>query len=388
MESWRPAGWWFRCRRNVDSDRLKVVLDRCEIDLALTAGRVPGRLSTRLGEPAGRVGLGGEPSPLAPLPERARGATVAARNDLAAIIFTAGSTGTPKGVMLSHGNFLANAASIIEYLGINRDDRALALLPFHHAYGNSVMQTHLLSGATLVQAGSVVFPNSIIDAIDRRRLTSFSGVPEMYRMLLGRSDLGRRPLPSLRCMTAAGGPLPPQLAAEVARRIAPARLVLMYGQTEAAARISYLEPDELSRRPGSVGRGIPGVEVQIVDAKGRSVRPGQFGQLRARGPNIMLGYWADPEGTRRVLRRGWLYTGDLGTVDGGGYLYLQGRASEAGQDFRPSRPSRRSRGGAGSAAAGRETSPSWPARRSRWGPGWPCFSSRRRNADRSRRTRS
>ncbi len=313
---------------DIDTDRLGVVLDRCEIDLVLTAGRVSGRLNEGLGGAGKKVLLSGGPSPPTPLPKRARGVAAASRNDLAAVVFTAGSTGTPKGVMLSHGNFLANAASIIEYLGITRDDRALALLPFHHAYGNSVMQTHLLTGATLVQAGSVLFPNSIVEAIDRRRLTSFSGVPEMYRMLLGRSDLGRRPLPSLRCMTAAGGRLPPQLAAEVARRIAPARLFIMYGQTEAAARIAYLEPDELARRPGSVGRGIPGVEVQIVDAKGRRVPPGNVGELRARGPNVMLGYWRDPEGTRRVLRRGWLYTGDLGTVDGDGYIQLQGRASE------------------------------------------------------------
>jgi acyl-CoA synthetase (AMP-forming)/AMP-acid ligase II len=150
----------------------------------------------------------------------------------------------------------------------------------------------------------------------------------MYRMLLARSDLGQRPLPALRTMTAAGGPLPHRLAGEVARRIAPGRLFVMYGQTEAAARISYLEPDELQCRAGSVGRGMPGVEVQVVDREDQPVRPGDVGEVRARGDNVMLGYWGDPDGTGRVLRNGWLHTGDLGTVDQEGYIYLQGRASE------------------------------------------------------------
>jgi acyl-CoA synthetase (AMP-forming)/AMP-acid ligase II len=186
----------------------------------------------------------------------------------------------------------------------------------------------LLVGATLVQAGSVFFPNSIVEAIDRHRATSFSGVPEMYRMLLARSDLGQRPLPSLRYMAVAGGPLPHGPAGEIARRIAPGRLFVMYGQTEATARISYLEPGDLEQRLGSVGRGIPGVEVQVVGPQDQPVRPGDAGEVRARGANVMLGYWGDHEGTGRVLRHGWLYTGDLGTMDQDGYLYLQGRASE------------------------------------------------------------
>jgi len=318
---------------DVERDRLAHVLETAEIDLALTAGRLPPRVTDMLGEPAqeltlmerrgqGCARLNGQ------IASPGRTVLGATRDDPALILLTAGSTGEPKLVALSHGNLLANTAAIIQYLGITPADRALALLPFHHSFGNSVLQTHLLAGATLVQAGSVFFPNSIVEALREQAITSFSGVPEMYRLLLTRSDLGREPLPSLRYMAAAGGALAPQPAQELARRIAPAQLFLMYGQTEAAARISYLDPAELARRPGSVGRGIPGVEVQVVDAQGRLVRPGEVGEVRARGANVMLGYYRDTAASARVLRDGWLYTGDLGTVDLEGYIYLRGRASE------------------------------------------------------------
>lgn len=318
---------------DVERDRLARVLLSGEIRLVLTAGKLTPRATDVLGEPAEEMPLFERPgqrpdSSNDGIARTGRAAPAATRDDPAVILLTAGSTGEPKLVTLSHGNLLANTAAIIQYLGITPADRALSLLPFHHSFGNSVMQTHLLAGATLVQAGSVFFPNSIVEAIREHGITSFSGVPEMYRLLLTRSDLGREPLPSLRYMAAAGGALAPQPAQELARRIAPARLFLMYGQTEAAARISYLDPEELTRRPGSVGRGIPGVEVQVVDAQGQPVPPGDVGEVRSRGANVMLGYHRDPAATARVLRDGWLYTGDLGTVDQEGYIYLRGRASE------------------------------------------------------------
>lgn len=318
---------------DVERDRLARVLETGEISLALTAGTLPPRATDVLGEPAQELALIEQPcenygKSNEEIASPGRAVPAATRDDPAVILLTAGSTGEPKLVTLSHGNLLANTAAIIQYLGITGADRALSLLPFHHSFGNSVMQTHLLAGATLVQAGSVFFPNSIVEALREHRITSFSGVPEMYRLLLTRSDLGREPLPSLRYMAAAGGALAPQPAQELAQRIAPAQLFLMYGQTEAAARISYLAPEELTRRPGSVGRGIPGVEVQVVDTQGQPVQPGDVGEVRARGANVMLGYYRDPATTARVLRDGWLYTGDLGTVDQDGYIYLRGRASE------------------------------------------------------------
>jgi acyl-CoA synthetase (AMP-forming)/AMP-acid ligase II len=311
---------------DVETDRLRMVVDRCDISLALTAGRLAPRLSTELGDPQETCPLGVagdcDDGTEGPAHDGVR------RDDLAMIMLTAGSSGTPKLVMLSHGNLLANAASIIECLGIEPTDRALTLLPFHHAFGNSILHTHLLIGATLVKSGSFLFPKTVVDALVAQRISSLGGVPEMYRLLLSRTDLGRRPLPDLRYMAVAGGAMPAQLSLEAARRIAPARWFVMYGQSEATARISCLDPQQLERRAASVGRGMPGVTVQVVDSADQPVRPGDVGEVRVRGANVMLGYWRDAETTARTVRQGWLYTGDLATVDDEGYVYVQGRASD------------------------------------------------------------
>ncbi len=248
-------------------------------------------------------------------------------NDLAMVVYTSGSTGLPKGVMLSHRNLLANTQSILDYLPIREDDRALVILPFCLAFGNSILQTHLLAGATLVLGSSLTFPVSILQALREQRATSFSAVPEVYAMLLRFADLGDEPLSDLRYMAVAGGALKPDLADLVAARIKPAQLYVMYGQTEATARLAYLPPNELQARRGSIGRGIPGVQLSVADSSGNPLAPGQRGRLLARGENIMLGYWRDPRATATVLQNGWLDTGDLGTVDADGYIYLQGRSN-------------------------------------------------------------
>jgi long-chain acyl-CoA synthetase len=249
-------------------------------------------------------------------------------DDLAAVFFTGGSTGLPKGVMLSHRNLISNSQSICQYLEIDAQERALAVLPFYHAFGNSVLQTHLLSGATLVLDGSLAFPESIFDAIRRHCVTSLSGVPDLFHFLLDRSSLGRAHLPSLRYMAVAGGSLRAELAVQVARRIAPAQLFLMYGQTEATARLSYLPPENLIDHAGSIGKGIPGVELQVVNSEGGLAGVGETGEIRARGPNVMIGYWRDEAATSETVRDGWLYTGDLATVDSQGMIYPLGRRSE------------------------------------------------------------
>ncbi len=246
-------------------------------------------------------------------------------NELALLLYTSGSTGRPKGVMIGHRNVLANAKSILDYLPIRLQDRTLALLPFCHAYGNSVLQTHMLSGATLIVDGSSTFPNTIVDALQRHRINSFAGVPELYNSLLSCSDLGQRPLPNLRYMTVAGGSLRSEVALEIAERIAPARFFTMYGQTEATARLTFLSADELRQHAGSIGKAIPGVELQVRDNSGRELAPGEIGELCARGANVMRGYWNDQLATSRVLTGDWLRTGDIAFADHDGFLYLKGR---------------------------------------------------------------
>ncbi len=247
---------------------------------------------------------------------------------LAMIMFTSGSSGEPKGVMLSDGNILANTRSILKYLPIQRDDRALALLPFYHAFGHSILQTHLLAGATLVVDGNMTFPNSILDALQRHRATSFSAVPEGYHSLLMFAELGNRPLPHLRYMSVAGGALQPDAVVDVAQRIAPAEFYVMYGQTEATARLAYLPAPLAHVRPDSIGRAIPDVELRVLGQDGRELEDGETGELCARGANVMLGYWDDPQATRAAICQGWLRTGDLASRDAAGFFHVQARKND------------------------------------------------------------
>lgn len=252
----------------------------------------------------------------------------AADEHLASVSYTSGTTGPAKGVMLAHRNLVANVRSIVEYLELVPDDRVAMVLPHHYVYGNSVLHTHLAVGAAVIEAGSVAFPVAVLGAIEEHRCTGLSGVPSTFARLTRVEDLRSRDLGSLRYVTQAGAPMSRQLTDALRHAIPQARIFVMYGQTEATARLSYLPPEDLDRKPGSVGIAIPGVELAVVDADGRPVPEGTVGEVVARGDNVMLGYLDDPDATARALRGGVLHTGDLGRMDAEGYLYLVGRQSE------------------------------------------------------------
>lgn len=249
-------------------------------------------------------------------------------DSLAQIIYTSGTTGRPKGVTLSHRNIAANCDSILSYLEITAVDSVLALLPFYYSYGNSLLFTHLAAGARLVVATNFVFWNQALDLIERCEVTGLSGVPSTYAILLHRSEIRKRRLSSLRYLTCAGGALPLAHVDALRDAIPQAQMFLMYGQTEATARLSTLMPADLDRKRGSIGRGIPGVQLSVLGEDCLPVRVGEVGEIVANGPNIMQGYWNDLENTRRVLRPEGLYTGDLATVDDEGYIYVVGRGSD------------------------------------------------------------
>ena len=247
---------------------------------------------------------------------------------LACILFTSGTTGEPKGVMLSHGNLAANTQSIISYLRLRETDSILSVLPFFYSYGSSLLHTHLAIGGTVHIEGQFVYPNKALERMAKERITGFAGVPSTFALLLHRSNFRNMEWPHLRYVTQAGGPLAPSLAKEISAVLPDTEIYIMYGQTEATARLSYLPPERLADRPGSVGKAIPGVELRVVNEKGHSVKPGQIGEITARGDNIMQGYWAQPEKTARVLRNGWLYTGDLARVDQEGFIYIESRKND------------------------------------------------------------
>jgi acyl-CoA synthetase (AMP-forming)/AMP-acid ligase II len=232
--------------------------------------------------------------------------------DLRVLLSTSGSTGSPKLVRLSEANVRANAASIAQYLDLDADERAIQSLPLSYSYGLSVLNSHLHAGASVAFTPHSVIRPEFWDDVRRHEATSFAGVPYAYAMLerIGMRDMD---LPSLRTMTQAGGRLDPEIAARYAKR---ARFFVMYGQTEATARIAYVPPERLADKPGSIGIAIPGGELSVED-----------GELVYRGPNVMLGYAT----SRADLARGdelggVLRTGDLGYADDDGFFYVTGRA--------------------------------------------------------------
>jgi acyl-CoA synthetase (AMP-forming)/AMP-acid ligase II len=251
------------------------------------------------------------------------------KESCAEIIFTSGSTGKPKGVMISHKNLIANTESIIEYLKLCQDDRMLVVLPFYYCYGLSLFHTHLRIGGSVVLNNSFIFLGSIIKDLKEYKCTGFAGVPSHFQILLRKSDSFKKTdFPDLKYVTQAGGKLAPIFIDEFRESFPRVHFIVMYGQTEATARLSYLPYDLYEKKKGSMGKGIPGVELKVINEKGERVKPGETGEVIARGDNIMIGYFADDEGTTNTLRNGWLYTGDLGTVDKEGYIYLTARKKE------------------------------------------------------------
>lgn len=248
---------------------------------------------------------------------------------LAAILFTSGSTALPKGVMLSHGNIVANTRSIVDYLALTAADRMLVVLPFYYCYGLSLLHTHLRVGGSIVLNNSFIMLNTVIQDLQEHRCTGFAGVPSHFQIMLRKSRRFRESrFPDLRYVTQAGGKLPNVFIHEFRQTWPETRFYVMYGQTEATARLSYLPPEFLDSKLGSIGRGIPGVTLEVLDPAGNPVRPGEVGELAARGDNLMLGYFQDPELTAQTIRDGRLFTGDLGTVDEDGFVYVVARKKE------------------------------------------------------------
>lgn len=246
----------------------------------------------------------------------------------AQIIYTSGTTGKPKGVVLRHRNLIANTESIISYLKLTEDDSVMAVLPFFYSYGNSVLLTHIGVGGTLVVNQNFMYPNVILQQMVDYNVTGFSGVPSTFALLLNRSAIASFSFPKLRYLTQAGAAMSPRLATRLHDIFPGVEIYIMYGQTEASARLAYLPPGDVKAKPGSIGLPIPGVELQLLDKKGCRVAQGETGEIVARGDNIMAGYWKQTEATAKVLRSQGLWTGDLARYDKDGYLYIVSRKSD------------------------------------------------------------
>lgn len=248
--------------------------------------------------------------------------------DVASIVYTSGSTGKPRGATLSHLNIVANTRSIVDYLGLTADDRIMVVLPFYYIYGKSLLNTHFFVGGSVVVDNRFLYPNVVLQTMRDQAATGFAGVPSTFTILLSRSNLRSSKFPRLRYITQAGGAMAPAVQKEVAEAFSPARLFIMYGATEASARLSYLDPLDLPRKWGSIGKAIPNVELYVADEEGHPLPAGAEGQIVARGSNLMSGYWNHPEETNRVLKNGLYFTGDIGRVDDEGYIFVVGRSKD------------------------------------------------------------
>jgi long-chain acyl-CoA synthetase len=250
---------------------------------------------------------------------------VDARHDLAALMFTSGSTGAPKGVMVSHRNIECNSQDIVAYLGLTPADRVMVVLPFHYCFGASLLHTHLMAGGSLVLNNDFrLYPEMVLREMQQKECTGLAGVPSTYQLLLRKSRFSQLPFPKLRWFQQAGGKLPNACISELLQAFPHVRFFLMYGQTEATARLSYLPPERLQDKLGSVGCGLPSTRLDVLKPDGRPVSPGSAdtGEIVASGDNVTLGYWNDPVETAKFFKQGRLHTGDIARVDKDGFIFV------------------------------------------------------------------
>ncbi len=248
---------------------------------------------------------------------------------LAVLLSTSGTTGSAKLVKLSASNVNANAKSIAEYLQLSASERAITSLPMYYSYGLSVINSHLSIGASLVLTEDSVIDESFWQLFNQHQCTSFAGVPYSYE-LLKRSGFEDRQIPSLRYMTQAGGKLPKELVEYYALLAEKKgwRFYVMYGQTEATARMSYLPPDKIRSHLGSMGVPIPEGRFELIDEKGQLITTAnQNGELIYHGPNVMMGYATSREDLYDASSLTELRTGDVAWRDGDGFYYISGRKS-------------------------------------------------------------
>ena len=259
-----------------------------------------------------------------------------AETDLAGIFYTGGTTGMPKGVMLTQRNLADNAYRMLMQLGYRENDVYLHAAPMFHLADGSSTFAITYAGGTHAHVRAFE-PTAVLEAVERDHVTCGALVPTMIMALINHPDVSRRDLSSLRLMLYGASPI----AADVLREamdLLPCDFIQGYGMTEAAPILTFLTPEDHRaglaggekevRRLRSAGRAAIGIEMKVLDEKGREAPPGTVGEVTARGANVMRGYWRRPEATGETLRKGWYRTGDLATMDEDGYLYIVDRKKD------------------------------------------------------------
>lgn len=248
--------------------------------------------------------------------------------DLRLCLTTSGSTGSPKLVRISSRNIESNTESIADYLCINEAERALTSLPLYYSFGMSVVNSHLIKGATILLTNKTILENGFWDFAKKHKATSLAGVPYTYE-ILHRLRFFQMDLPYMKTLIQAGGKLNAKLVEEYVKRSTECgkKFIVMYGQTEASPRMSYLPWESAAEKPGSIGIAIPGGKFELIDSSGKKIiDPGIDGELVYMGENVCLGY-ADCRAdlSKGDENHGILYTGDIAQRDEDGYYYITGR---------------------------------------------------------------
>ncbi|MCV2886023.1 acyl-CoA ligase (AMP-forming), exosortase A system-associated [Aestuariibacter sp. AA17] len=258
-------------------------------------------------------------------------------NDVAAILYTSGSTGKPKGVVLSHRNLLAGAESVADYLNNTSDDVILALLPLSFDYGLSQITTSLLVGAKCILM-DYFLAGDVVKTMATHKVTGLAAVPPLYQQLM-KANWNEEATQAVRYFTNSGGAMPLVLLKNLRDTFSHASPFLMYGLTE-AFRSTYLDPKDIDRKPGSMGKAIPNAQIMVINEQGQECEAGEIGELVHRGPHVSLGYWNDEAKTAErfkpvpvkqeglVLTEMAVWSGDQVKRDEEGFLFFVGRNDE------------------------------------------------------------
>jgi fatty-acyl-CoA synthase len=242
------------------------------------------------------------------------------------MLYTSGTTGDPKGALLSHRSYVLQAMQTQGTMGLGEDDVGLCMFPLFHMGGWAMSLGYWANGGTVVLMERAE-PEEILAAVGRERVTYLYLIPTLWRAVLDLPARARADLRSLRALGSGTAAMTAELVQAIVEGFGTARLFVVYGQTEAGP-IATLRPADLLRKPTSVGRPVPNVDVRVVDPDGADARTGTTGEIVCRSEFTMLGYWRLPEETARAFAGGWLHTGDLGTFDDEGFLHVAGRLKE------------------------------------------------------------
>jgi acyl-coenzyme A synthetase/AMP-(fatty) acid ligase len=230
--------------------------------------------------------------------------------------------------MISHKNIVANTTSIIEALKLQDSDRVLCIMPFSYCFSTSLLHTHFRVGATVALYSGSFTPGRTLRALAASKCTTLAGTPSVFQWLLRTNSFAKNPVPTLVRIQQAGGRLAPAFIRSLQDVLPNAQIHVMYGQTEATARLTTLPPERISDKPDSVGLPIPGVDVSVLDENGNPCPVRQNGEITASGDSIALGYWENEIATGLRFRKGRLHTGDIGYKDEDGFIYIVDREED------------------------------------------------------------